>query len=236
MNRKQIFKMMKIYRNFESIKEALPYIVSLSKPGKMMTYGYSTSALDCKQGSKLHKIEGTVCEHCYARKGRYVFPDVQECLNKRMDKILNEPYWTDAIIYILNNKRIDKELLTIFRWHDSGDLQSMEHFRKIIEIARMTPTITHWLPTKEVKLMLDFAKTKEKLPRNLTVRVSAFKVNGKTIKIKGMTTSIVITKDKMGKMPGLDCPVYSDSEHGDKCGDCTACYEKPIKNINYLQH
>ena len=42
--------------------------------------------------------------------------------------------------------------------------------------------------------------------------------------------------DKMGKMPGLDCPVYSDPEHGDKCGDCTACYEKPIKNINYLQH
>ena len=228
--------MTRVYKDFESIKQAMPYVVSLSKPGKMETFGYSTSALDCKQGSKLHEIKGTVCEHCYARKGRYAFTDVKECLDKRMDKILNEPYWTDAMIYILNHKRIKGKPLTIFRWHDSGDLQSMEHFRKIIEIARMTPTITHWLPTKEIKLMKEFEKTKEKLPKNLTVRVSAFMINGKTVKIKGMTTSVVITNDRMGKMPGLDCPVYSDPKHGKKCGDCTACYEKTIRNINYLQH
>ena len=236
MNKKAIFQMIKIYKDFESIKQALPYIVSLSSPSKMETYGYSTSALDCKQGGKLHKIKDTVCAKCYARKGRYIFKSCQKCLNARMDKIKNEPYWVDAMIYILKHKRIKKELLTLFRWHDSGDLQSMEHFKKIIEIARETPDITHWLPTKELKLMREFVKTKEKLPDNLTVRVSAFKVNGKPIKLKGMTTSVVITKDRMGKMPGFDCPVYSDPNHGNKCGECTACYDGLITNINYLQH
>jgi hypothetical protein len=231
-----IFQMIKVYKEFESMKEAMPYIISLSNPSKMMTYGYSTSALDCKQGGKLNLVEGSVCHNCYARKGRYVFPSCQKCLNARMDKIKNEPYWVDAMIYVLNNKRINKEPLTLFRWHDSGDLQSMEHFRKIIEIARMTPTIKHWLPTKEVKLMKDFIKTGEKLPKNLNVRVSAFMVNGKPIRLKGMTTSVVVTTDKLGKAKGLDCPVYSDPAHGKTCGTCTACYDKSIKIINYQQH
>jgi len=112
-------------KDFESIKQALPYIVSLSKPGKMETFGYSTSALDCKQGGKLNLVEGSVCHKCYARKGRYVYHTVKECLNQRMDKIKNEPYWVDAMIYILNHKRIKKERnpLTIFRWH-GNDLYS----------------------------------------------------------------------------------------------------------------
>ena len=63
MNKKAIFQMIKIYKDFDSIKQALPYVVSLSNPGKMETYGYSTSALDCKQGGKLHEIKETVCEH-----------------------------------------------------------------------------------------------------------------------------------------------------------------------------
>jgi len=235
MNRKAIFQMIKIYKDFDSIKQALPYVVSLSRPGKMETFGYSTSALDCKQGGKLHEIKGTVCEHCYARKGRYIFNSCQKCLNARMDKIKNEPYWADAMIYIINHKKIKGKLIDKFRWHDSGDLQSMEHFRKIIEIARKTPKVKHWLPTKEVKLMQAFIKTGEKLPSNLNVRVSGFMVNGKPIKLKGMTTSVVITKDMLGKTPGFDCPVYAESDHGSKCGSCDMCY-KSKRRINYIEH
>ena len=230
-----IFQMIKVYKDFDSIKQALPYIVSLSKPGKMETFGYSTSALDCKQGGKLNLVEGSVCHNCYARKGRYVYSDVKRCLDRRLDKIKNEPYWMDAMVYILNHKKIKNKPLTIFRWHDSGDLQSMEHFRKIIEIAKMTPQITHWLPTKEVKLMKAFIKTGEKLPKNLNLRVSAFMINGKPVKLKGMTTSVVITKDRVGKTPGFDCPVYADSDHGSKCGSCDMCY-KSKRRINYIEH
>jgi hypothetical protein len=111
----------------------------------------------------------------------------------------------------------------------------MEHFRKIIEIAKMTPQITHWLPTKEITLMRTFIKTGDKLPKNLNVRVSAFMVNGKPIKLKGMTTSVVITKDRLGKTPGFDCPVYADSDHGSKCGSCDMCY-KSKRRINYIEH
>jgi len=54
-----------------------------------------------------------------------------------------------------------------FRWHDSGDLQSVEHFRLICDIARATPNTTHWLPTKEPRYV------KGDVPANLIVRVSA---------------------------------------------------------------
>ena len=228
--------MNKIYKSFESIKQALPYIISLSNPSKMETYGYSTSAYKCKQGSILNKIEGTVCHNCYARKGRYIFVSCQECLDKRLDKIQNEPYWVDAMIYILNHKKRKGKPLELFRWHDSGDLNSMDHLNKIIEIAKKTPNIIHWLPTKELGLIQEYVKTKQPIPKNLNIRISAFNINGEPAKIKNTTTSVVITKDNLGKTEGLDCPVYADPLHGKSCGSCTACYDINIKRINYVKH
>ena len=46
-----------------------------------------------------------------------------------------------------------------FRWHDSGDVQSMKHLLNILAVARQTPKIKYWLPTKEPQLMREFAKT-----------------------------------------------------------------------------
>jgi hypothetical protein len=37
----------------------------------------------------------------------------------------------------------------VFRWHDSGDVQDLKHLAKIFKVARLTPNIKHWLPTRE---------------------------------------------------------------------------------------
>ena len=231
----KIFQMKKIYKQFKTMKEAQLHIRSLSNPSKMNTYGYSISAHACKVGGKLHPIEGSVCALCYARKGRYVFEIVQKCMAMRLDLITNDPLWVDAMVFILNRKIYKKNKLHIFRWHDSGDIQSPEHLSKIAEIAEQTPQIKHWLPTKESPTVREWIKTHD-IPDNLNIRISASMVNGDVTQVNGCTTSIVVTKDMLGKMEGTDCPVYSDPNHGSECGDCEDCYLKTVTNINYQAH
>lgn len=231
----KIFKMVKIYHKFDTIKDALPYVHSLSRTSKMETPSYSISACSCKMGSKLNKMKGTVCEYCYARKGHYLFPVVKNAYDIRLGKIMDEPLWVDAMIYILLKKIRNKKHLDKFRWHDSGDIQSVKHLEKIAEIARMTPNIKHWLPTKEVNIVKEYTKN-NKLPNNLIIRLSAFYINGEPAIIPKTTTSVVITKDKVGHVKGFDCPVYSDSSHGKSCGECEACYDNKVMRINYVKH
>jgi hypothetical protein len=60
-------------------------------------------------------------------------------------------------------------------------------------------------------------------------------INGDATYVDGCTTSIVINKEMMGKND-MDCPIYADDSHGKSCGDCEACYDKTVKNVNYLVH
>lgn len=230
----QIFKMGRIYKKFSTMKEAITYVHSLSNPSKMATCGYSISALECNVGGLLFNVKGSVCEHCYARKGHYIFPVVKNAHEKRLNKINNEPLWVDAMIYIINNKKRGGQKLNKFRWHDSGDLQSEKHLSMICEIARETPYVKHWLPSKETTVIRKYMETHD-VPSNLNIRISASMINGKPIQIKGTTTSIVISKEMMGKND-MDCPIYADDSHGKSCGDCEECYKKTVKNVNYLEH
>ena len=135
---------------------------TLSKPSKMPGWAYGIPAKECKVGSKLAKIPGTVCHGCYALKGCYVFPNVQAAQYKRLDSI-TDPRWVQAMAaQILRHKS------KWFRWHDSGDIQSLKHLAKIFKVARLTPDVNHWLPTREawVKPYLGRA------PKNLVIRFS----------------------------------------------------------------
>jgi hypothetical protein len=148
---------------FNSIKEAWTEVGGLSKPSKMPSYGYSLSAFKCKVGSKLRKVEGSTCYECYAMAGRYVFPNVQEALDRRMDKLLNNPKWVDAMVFLLLHYCTKSK---VFRWHDSGDIQSLDHLQKIVAIAERTPNITHWLPTREVGIVQEFKKSRDSKQSN----------------------------------------------------------------------
>ena len=135
---------------------------TLSKPSKMPGWAYGIPAKECKTGAKLAKIPGTVCHGCYALKGCYVFPNVQEAQYKRLNAI-DDPRWVQAMAaQILRHKS------KWFRWHDSGDVQDAAHLEKIFTVARLTPETRHWLPTRE-------AWTKDHLqnkPDNLVLRFS----------------------------------------------------------------
>ena len=54
-------------------EEAWDLVGGLSKPGKMPGWSIGIPAKECKTGSKLRAVKGSVCEDCYALKGCYVF-------------------------------------------------------------------------------------------------------------------------------------------------------------------
>ena len=111
------------------IKEAEKITHTLSKPGKMPGYAYSTPAHECQTGTKLRGVPGSVCFKCYAyERGRYRFQNVKDAQYKRLEA-LKHPQWARAMAIQINSKKVK-----YFRWHDSGDVQNLDHLRKIFEV------------------------------------------------------------------------------------------------------
>jgi len=61
-------------------KEANNIVGGLSETYKMPCKSYNIPAELCITGSKLRKINNSVCSDCYACKGRYNFGNVQNAL------------------------------------------------------------------------------------------------------------------------------------------------------------
>ena len=123
--------------------EALQIIGGLSNTKKMACWSYGLPAPECKTGSKLRKKKGSTCYGCYAMKGCYVFPVVKAAQYRRLASI-KDPRWAQAMATAINSKQAPE-----FRWHDSGDVQDLDHLNKIFEVCRLTPGKRHWLPTRE---------------------------------------------------------------------------------------
>jgi hypothetical protein len=207
----------------KTLKQATEIIGGYTVTSKMPTISYSISAKDCKTGSKLRKIKNSVCSDCYALKGNYIryAKNIEKAQNKRLKAIFSKD-WTNAMIYIMNHqKQVIKSGL--FRWHDSGDLQSMEHLQKIVDIAKSTPNIKHWLPTKESNIIKNF---KGDIPKNLIIRLSGSFIDGKAPIYKN-TSTVTTDKDK------ATCRSF---ENNGQCKDCRKCWDSSIQNISYLNH
>ena len=195
--------------------EAWKLVGGLSKPGKMPGWSIGIPAKECKTGSKLRAVKGSVCEDCYALKGCYVFKVVQDAQYRRLKAIYTAP-WVQAMAHLINSKKPD-----VFRWHDSGDVQDLEHLNKIYEVCRLTPSKRHWMPTREawIKDHIDRA------PSNLVIRFSAPMID-QAAPASWPNTSTVVTVQ-------ATCPA---PQQGNQCKDCRNCWNKEIKNISYGQH
>jgi len=116
-----------------------------------------------------------------------------------------------------------------FRWHDSGDIQSVKHLTKIVEVCKLTPNVKHWLPTREAKVIKEYLKDYGKFPSNLIVRVSATMVDGAPHKFHEHTSTVVTEKTSKS----YTCPAPTQ---GNECKDCRACWDKRVSNVAYLEH
>jgi hypothetical protein len=215
-----------------TIKELESITGTLSHPGKMPCFAYSTPATACKTGQRLRKVKGSICSACYALKGNYMFPAVQEALNKRLNSLVN-PLWVNTIVELISRK----ETSGYFRWHDSGDIQSVEHLLNIFEVADRLPNIKFWLPTREYYMVQQAMKIRS-IPVNLTIRLSAL-FKDQTVppavvqRLQLPTSGVISRKKRKDDATHVTCVAYQQEG---KCGDCRACWDKTIDHVTYPEH
>ena len=172
------------------------------------------------------KVPGSVCFDCYALKGCYVFKVVQDAQYRRLEST-RSPLWVGAMALLINSKKSK-----VFRWHDSGDVQDEEHLLKIFAVAKLTPTVKHWMPTREawVKHFLP------ECPENLIIRFSVPMVDQSRHKApKGWKNTSTVSSDlnKTFTSEGHFCPA---PKQNNECQDCRACWDGRISNIVYGKH
>lgn len=200
--------------------EAKQIAHTLSNPSKMPGKAYSLPAWECKTGAKLRNVPGSVCADCYAMKGAYLWRPTKDAMNKRLQSI-DHPQWADAMVTMIQRQ-------DYFRWHDSGDLQSVAHLAKIVEVAGRTPNTAHWLPTREKAIVRAYMRSGGTFPPNLIVRVSAAMVDGSAP--NGFEhTSTVHTANPIGH----ECPARFQQN---ECRDCRACWDANVTNVSYHKH
>ena len=167
------------------------------------------------------KVEGSVCEDCYACNGRYRFPNVEAAMDRRL-KGLSHPLWSKAVSDMIRNH------VTIgtpyFRFFDSGDLQNEAHLMKIFAVCNENPEIAFWLPTRE-RVMVKNVLARYPKPNNLVIRFSSAMINARPLD-ETHTSTVVSTSIFTCQAP---------SQNGE-CGMCRMCWDPAISNVAYKLH
>lgn len=201
---------------------------SIGKTKKMPGASFGLSAKACKTGGKLRGKDGTICRTCYAMGGNYMYPSVQTAHERRLAQ-LDNPEWCEAMAWlILEDGR------PFFRWHDSGDVQSLEHFERIVYVAALTPGVMHWLPTKEYSVYREFQRkhgdVRELVP-NLVVRLSApFVDHAAPASWNGTPHALSHTTPKppAGSVACYAMEPGKDGKTAGNCGDCRVCWKRDL--------
>lgn len=204
--------------------------MKLSYTSKMPCPSFALPAgRECVTGSKLVDVDGSVCKSCYARKGFYMYPAAKLLrrtnlyeTKKALQSKAHRKYWVNRIVEL-----ITKDADGWIRWHDSGDLISADHLLMIFDVCDKTPQIRHWLPTREYAFVEQALKERAQ-PKNCLIRLSAHMV-GKTLSSKLPTSSV-------GAKAGNLCPATYNPKHEGACGDCRACWDPTVDNVDYKRH
>ena len=195
------------------VKEAQAITGSMTRTSKMPGLSYSLPAWECQTGAKLRKVPGTPCFGCYAMKGNYIrYPAIKKAQYYRLDSLSHDS-WTTAMVAQIKRQKW-------FRWHDAGDVQSLDHLNKIFEVCRLTPETRHWMPTREAWIKDHLNRA----PANLVIRFSPPMIDQRND--SWPNSSMVVTGQ-------ATCPA---PKQGGKCGSCRQCWDSNIKVVSYGKH
>lgn len=212
---------------------------SMGFPAKMPGTSYGIPAAMCNVGSKLAQIAGTVCHGCYALKGNYVYHDVKRAQYIRLAGT-RHVRWAESMAFMLNamhgfaprpkglkSKKVKSQ--GWHRWHDAGDLQNVAHLAAICRVCELTPKIRHWLPTREIAIVLAYVKSAGVIPANMTIRVSATKIDGKATTTWLWTSGVHDQIAPQGKECGAP-------KTNNECSSCRACWSRDVAHVSYHLH
>jgi hypothetical protein len=218
----------------------------LGEPSKMPGYAYGLSAKLCNVGSKLREIPGSVCSKCFAMTGWYRSWRPLLKGHDRREQGIRHPQWVDAMVTMIGRYCVGEH--AFFRWHDSGDLRGVWHLQNIVTVCNSTPTVRHWLPTREYEVVAKFLDDGGVIPPNLTVRLSAHMIDCEpvfppeleaTLAALPVSTvsSVPLVRSDVKIIDGkgsVECRAIEVRDN--KCGDCRACWDKRVKSVNYPEH
>ncbi|MBM3273048.1 hypothetical protein FJY94_07385 [Candidatus Kaiserbacteria bacterium] len=212
-------------------------IGGFSGPLKMPGTAYCLPAgVACRQGRK-NALLGppNACAWCYGMQGHYVTGDVQVAMYRRFACLVSNPdRWHDAMVALLADYagRVPPRF-RYHRWHDAGDVISLEHLHLINEIARQVPAMHFWLPTQEQQLVSRYRREIGAFSGNLVVRVSNSRVlPGDRPVVLGAELASAIYRSSSAPT-GYPCPA---KHHGNYCGPCRACWSLNCALVTYPLH
>ena len=210
---------------------------TLTQTSKMPCKSYSLPTESCQTGFKMAKIAGSICNSCYADKGFYAMyaNTVKPAQFARLDSVQQAmqiteqgEIWVNSMVTMIGSD-------SYFRWHDSGDLQSVHHLKLIAQVAELTPDTMHWLPTREYATVKEYIAAFGDLPDNLIVRLSAMypdvpvKIPASLQGVKNVTASNVHSAGKA--VHGVRCTA---PDNKGSCSDCRACWSTAV--VSYELH
>jgi hypothetical protein len=213
-----------------------------SRNSKMPGSSFALPPSKCATGGKLMGIEGSTCHKCYAVKSERMYPSVRQgWLANYMSAtrlIAERPdHWARAMAFQITHhaKKNDEDY---HRWFDAGDLQSVDMLAAIILVCLLTPTIKHWLPTREAGIVKAWRAAGGIEPANLVIRISSTMVgdgprnapNTSTVHVHGET------------FVDHECPSDTAAHRAlspdgkANCGPCRACWDRTVQNVSYPLH
>ena len=143
---------------------------------------------------------------CYAKGGRYGFPNVKNKLNERLTLAESDDFIhviDDEIAY-LKKKNADKQLY--IRIHDTGDFFNESYTMKWLAIARMNPDVKFYAYTKMVTMFLAY-ESFGRIPDNFRVIFSYGGTEDKYIPSDKPHARIFENVDKLNEAGYKDCSV-----------------------------
>jgi len=228
-----------------------------SKPGSAKSYpvswtskmpgpSFNTPTDFCQAGTGMRDKDGTVCRDCNVHYNK-----------RRYDRMMSDPQnWARSMASIIPQyARMmyeDGQMMPLdadygdvdgrhgyMRWHDSGDLQGPQHLALLADVARATPSVNHWIPTKELAHVADYIKAGGVLPENMMVRLSMQNIGQGASLPKTLQGNPQISTSTVGRSqidPNYDgyiCPASMEGSEGCVGEECNACWRGDFDNIDY---
>ena len=200
----------------------------LTQTTKMPCKSYSLPTIACVTGFKMREIAGSICANCYADKGNYrkYSNNIEPAQHARLVSI-DDSLWADAMVVSIGADKY-------FRWHDSGDIQSIEHLEKIAEVARATPGCMHWLPTREYGIVSAFTAQYD-VPDNLIIRLSAMFTDKPVIVPKTLQGVKGVAVSNVHSVKPIGTACNAPKQNGE-CRSCRACWSRKVLAVSYSIH
>ena len=200
----------------------------LTQTTKMPCKSYSLPTIACVTGFRMREIANSICAMCYADKGNYrkYSNNIEPAQHARLVSITDE-LWVDAMVVSIGAD-------AYFRWHDSGDIQNIEHLEKIADVARRTPNCMHWLPTREYGIVSAFTAQFD-IPDNLIIRLSAMFTDKAVVVPKTLQGVKGVAVSNVHSVKPIGTACNAPRQNGE-CRNCRACWSRKIAAVSYSIH